>query len=381
MSWSSTTARPHLPRNTEDKFPSLLKGGGGNPLDKAEDLLDDGLPDDAAELLRTLINENRAGLLTRQLCVRALIAGQRLDAALDAAKAAYELHPGLAPAALTLGEALLALQNLPVAIAEFQRAIRLDPKLEEAYVKLSQAWLEAGESAKALEALEPLKTHPAYSRLAQQAQAIGHQQRSDAGYIRHLFDQFSADYDTRMRGQLGYAAPEILRGLAELIGLHLTTHEILDLGCGTGLSGAAFADMAARLDGIDLSPAMVAKSRARAIYTDVRVADVETARPEHTGVYSLVIAADTLVYLGDLDPVFAMAANALQPGGTFLFTVEKAQEDFELGPKRRWRHSESYLRTAAARHGFTIAGLLDASPRTEAGTPVEGLAVALQKPA
>jgi predicted TPR repeat methyltransferase len=59
--------------------------------------------------------------------------------------------------------------------------------------------------------------------------------------------------------------------------------------------------------------------------------------------------------------------------------VEKAQAGFELGPKRRWRHSETYLRALAAQHGYEIAGLLAASPRTEAGTPVEGFAVALRK--
>lgn len=377
----STTARPRLPHNPEDTAPSLHSGGGGNPLYAAEDLLDEGRPEAAAEILRTLINENRAGLLARQLYVRALIAAGKPDAALDAAKEAYGLHPGLASAALTLGEALLAKQNLPIAIAEFQRALRLDPTLEEAHVKLSQSWLEAGESDKALEALEPLKDHPAYPRLAARAEAIRHQSRSDAGYIRHLFDQFSADYDARMRGQLHYAAPEILRGLAELIGLHFTTHDILDLGCGTGLSGIAFADMTSKLDGIDLSPAMIEKARESGVYTDLRVADVETALSENASAYSLILAADTLVYLGDLDPVFTMAKSALKPGGTFLFTVEKTPTSFELGPKRRWRHSEEYLRTTATRHGFTIAGLLEASPRTEAGVPVEGLAVALQKPA
>ena len=94
--------------------------------------------------------------------------------------------------------------------------------------------------------------------------------------------------------------------------------------------------------------------------------------------YDLIIAADTLVYLGDLRNVFAGAANRLSAGGTFLFTVEKSDTaDFELGPKRRWRHSEDYLRNEATRAGLDIAGLLACHPRSEAGIPVEGLAVAL----
>lgn len=77
-------------------------------------------------------------------------------------------------------------------------------------------------------------------------------------------------------------------------------------------------------------------------------------------------------------------ATALKPSGFFLFTTEakEGQENnlpFELGPKRRWRHSETYLRALAARHGFDIAGFMTCVPRHEAGVPVPGFAVALRK--
>ena len=41
--------------------------------------------------------------------------------------------------------------------------------------------------------------------------------RSNARYVQHLFDQFSADYDARMIGHLAYRAPTIMRELAELV--------------------------------------------------------------------------------------------------------------------------------------------------------------------
>jgi predicted TPR repeat methyltransferase len=350
-----------------------------SPVDRANDLLDQGRPNEAAEILRTLINESRAGLMARLLFARALIASGDIASALETARDTSTLYPGIAQAALSLGEALLAAQLLPTAIAEFHRALRIDPSLDDARLKLAQAWLEAGEPAKALEALDAFEDHPDRDALVERAKTMRAQQRSDAGYVRHLFDQFSTDYDERMRGQLAYAAPEILRGLADLIGLQFAKHDILDLGCGTGLAGIAFKDIAARLDGIDLSPAMIEKARARQIYDNLEVADLETALAQTPARYDLLIAADTLVYLGDLDPVFAAAATALKPGGTFLFTVEKAETGFELGPKRRWRHSESYLRDLAQNHGYEVAGFLAASPRTEAGQPVEGFAVALRK--
>jgi predicted TPR repeat methyltransferase len=71
----------------------------------------------------------------------------------------------------------------------------------------------------------------------------------------------------------------------------------------------------------------------------------------------------------------------LRPGGYFLFTVEKKDGDgFELGPKRRWRHSQSYLRATAEHAGFEICGFVACVPRSEAGVAVEGFAVALGKP-
>jgi predicted TPR repeat methyltransferase len=93
----------------------------------------------------------------------------------------------------------------------------------------------------------------------------------------------------------------------------------------------------------------------------------------------LIVAADTLVYLGDLAPLLRAAADHLSPGGFFLFTTEaKEGEGFALGAKRRWRHSEAYLRDCAQSAGLAVAGLMAASPRTESHQPVAGFAVALR---
>ncbi len=289
------------------------------------------------------------------------------------AREAALLRPQDAAPALAHGEALLAAERLPEAISELQRALRLDYGNAAARHALGRAWLTAGEPEKALEALEPLS---GVDDEIARARAMQTAPRSDAFYVRHLFDQFAADYDARMRGALAYRAPEILRALADLVMPGARDLDILDLGCGTGLCGVAFEDLARRLDGIDLSPAMVGKARARGVYNRLVVGDIERAE----GGYGLWLAADTLVYLGDLAPALAAAARSLAPGGHFLFTVERKEGDgFELGPKRRWRHSDAYLRVRAAEAGFEIAGLLDCEPRREAGVPVAGFAMALRR--
>jgi predicted TPR repeat methyltransferase len=354
----------------------------GDPLEHAAALIEEGRPAEAARFLQARLDAGRGGLLARLELVRAWLAAGDAGAALEAARETASLNPNVAVAVVALGDALLAAGHLPTAIAEYQRALRSDPASGDARLKLGLAWLEAGEADKALEQFAALDDTPDLAAHVARAEAVRSQPRSDAGYVRHLFDQFSADYDSRMRVQLNYQAPEILHQLAGFVMPGAQGLAVLDLGCGTGLAADVFADMAAAIDGIDLSPAMIAKARARRIYRDLAIADIETALAQGGADYDLILAADTLVYLGDLAATFAGAARRLKAGGFFLFTAETSSgPDFELGPKRRWRHSESYLRKISAEQGFDIAGLVACAPRTEANAPVDGLAVALSRQA
>jgi predicted TPR repeat methyltransferase len=356
-----------------------------DPLSHAESLIEEGRAGEAAAALTSLIESGRAGLQARVLHARALRVQGQSAAALASARETALLYPGMAAATLSFAEVLLSAGELPSAIAEFQRTLRVEPDLAAARYGLGCAWLAAGEPEKALRefgAVSPDHLPPDLPRRMAEAERMRAAPRSDARYVRHLFDQFSSDYDARMVGELGYAAPRILRELARLVMPALAERalDILDLGCGTGLAGVAFRQFAKRLNGIDLSPSMIEQARRRGIYDRLIVGDAE-ATAEVGSAYDLVLACDTLVYLGDLSPVLAGAHQALKPGGFFLSTVEKNEgEGYVLGPKRRWRHSEAYLKTAATTAGFDIVGIVACSPRTEAGVPVEGLAVALQKP-
>jgi len=351
---------------------------GDDPIEAAEALMASGRADQAARDLRARLESGRGGLLARLTLIKALLAAGDTPHALEEARETVSLNPHVAVAVLALGEALLAAEALPTAIAELQRALRLDPALTRARELIAAAWLKAGEADKALENLRALDSPP--PEMIAACEAIKAAPRSDPGYVRHLFDQFSADYDQRMIGQLAYAAPQILFDLSQMVMPGRKMLSILDLGCGTGLAGAVFKVLTKRLDGVDLSPAMIEKARARGIYHRLDVADLETSLSAPNRSYDLILAADTLVYLGDLGPVFKGARDCLAPDGCFLFTVEKADgTEFELGPKRRWRHSEAYLRRLAEQTGFTIAGFVAAAPRQEANQAVEGFAVALTR--
>ncbi len=361
-------------------------GVADGPLLRAQELVEAGKPREASALLKSQLARGRGGLLTRIALGRALLGAHENDEALAVLRETAALAPAVAEAALALGEALLACGHLPTAIAEFERALRLEPDLASGRLALASAWLEAGELERAIALLAPLadEKSPLAREAAQklaQAEAMRSADRLPQGYVRHLFDQFSANYDERMLDNLRYRAHDILRQLMDLVADAAEgSSAILDLGCGTGLAGEAFKNLASRLDGVDLSPRMIEEARRRGIYDDLVVGDLLSVLESLARSYDLILAADTLVYLGDLAPVLRQTGQRLQPGGVFLLTLErKAGFGYELGPKRRYRHSETYLREQAELAGLHVIGLMACVPRIEAGLPVDGLAAALQR--
>ena len=355
-----------------------------DPLGEPAELIAAGRAQEVADRCDALIKANRGGMLTRVALGRALVALGRAGEAIAVLREATHLSPDTAEVVLAFGEALAAADALPAAIGEYQRAVRLAPNDGRPHWRIAQLWLAAGEPDKAEAAAavaEELGGADAVlvNSLRAEAERMRQAERADAGYVRTLFDQFAADYDTRMRGRLGYAAPSILRDLAQYLIDPMGRFDVLDLGCGTGLSGVAFKPLAKRLTGVDLSPRMLEQARALNIYDVLVEADVETLPPACDGPFDLVIAADVLVYLGDLSALFDAVRRRLSPDGLWLFTSERSgKADFERHEKRRYRHSEAYLRALAGEHGFDVASLVECVTRYEAGEPVASWAAAFR---
>jgi len=157
--------------------------------------------------------------------------------------------------------------------------------------------------------------------------------------------------------------------------------DVLDVGCGTGLAGVAFRSLAGRLHGSDLAPRMVEKARRRGVYDHLEVAELVEGIARTPTAWDLVVAADVLVYVGDLAPVMDAARVGLRPGGLFCATVEQCAGDgFALGPSRRYAHSAAYIRRVATEAGLDLIVLEEAVPRWEKGRPVPGFAFAVRLP-
>ena len=91
-----------------------------------------------------------------------------------------------------------------------------------------------------------------------------------------------------------------------------------DLGCGTGRTGAWLRKRGiARIDGIDLTPEMLAIARGRGIYERLGQADVAGTGLED-GAYDLVTTCLVDEHLRDLRPLYLEAARLLRPGGVHV---------------------------------------------------------------
>lgn len=191
--------------------------------------------------------------------------------------------------------------------------------------------------------------------------------RAPDTYVSWLFNTYAEGFDSHL-SRLGYQGPAMLHRLAIRAGWAANgSHSILDLGCGTGLSGLPFLSYAAQLDGIDLSTGMLEQARRRGIYTDLHHGEVHAVlRGLPAGSRDIVIAADTLIYIGDVAELFRLVADHLKSGGSFLFTVETGEQGFTLAPTGRYQQSDDYLQ-ACADGMFDFADRIEGTIRIESG--------------
>jgi predicted TPR repeat methyltransferase len=296
--------------------------------------------------------------------------------------------------------------------AACRRALALAPKSGEAWHYLSLALLgqqradEAFEAAVQAELLLPARSRrrETYGRalsaageheraaafyrdwLAQEpgnpyvqhhlAAALGQTpERASDAYVEQVFDQFAASFDAHL-ATLQYRAPELVAdALRAALPPPASQLAVADLGCGTGLCGPLLRPWARSLVGCDLSSAMLERAAPRRVYDELHKAELVQFLAGRPAAFDLLVSADTLIYFGELAPVFAAAHAALRPGGALVFTLEAlddAAADWRLTESGRYAHASGGLRARLAAAGFAEAAISAITPRHESGRAVPG---------
>lgn len=334
----------------------------------------------------------QAGAVYREICrltpddaeawfVFGALCGQvgNINEAVQCCRRAVELRPDYPEAHYNLAQAYKRL-NMPLkAESSFREAVRLKPDYAEAWDNLGYLLQERGLQEEAVRCYrEALRLRPDFAGTRYLLAAQGEvpaPEKAPPEYVRGLFDNYADRFEQHLMNELECRIPQQLeRAVNRVLGTGSGRLNVLDLGCGTGLCGPWLRRHARRLLGVDLAPRMIAKTREKKIYDELRVEDVVQTLRSSGAVYDLVVAADVFPYLGDLASLFQACGAALRIGGLFAFSVESDDraEGYVLRKTDRYAHSATYIRKLADAAGFKEVSRDEVVLRKHKGAPVTG---------
>ena len=341
-----------------------------------------------------------------------------LDAAIASYRRALSIRPAYAEALNNLGNALQLRGHLSDAVSSYERALQSRPDDGEVRVNLSEALrrLDRLDEAEAVlrEAIrrDPGATSPWYflGRLARQqgrrSAAVGHFRRylerdpndgygagielaalgenlpprATPEYVQAFYAERAKTWDSTGRNPDYRGHDLVLGALADEL-RRVADPVILDVGCGTGVLGERLRPYTRRIDGIDLSPHMVAHARDKRVYDRLQEGDLVIHMQSNPDCYDIIVGAAVLIHFGDLGPPLAAAATALRPGGLFVFTLfHSSGAAVEPTPFKCYAHDRDHVHKRAGEAGVRVERLDEEVHEFQDGHPVQALVAAVRKP-
>ncbi|NOX80232.1 MAG: tetratricopeptide repeat protein [Deltaproteobacteria bacterium] len=344
----------------------------------------------------------------------------RLAEAVNAYRRAAELCPEDADILYNLGLAYKKGGRFTEARDTYQKGLSLAPDDEEMRYNLGCCYKDAGEIDRAISVYEELLTlAPGHASTLNNLAYLRHRQgryrqaedlykrllelrpnhaaarymlaaltgstvvTPPPDYVRELFDQYSKTFEYHLVRELNYTTHLKLKQTFDGLTDRKPRYEhALDLGCGTGLAGAAFRPVCEKLSGVDLSGNMVAQAQEKGIYDQLHVGEINEYLLSSKQRYDLFVAADVLTYIGDLQPLFAAAWERGSKEALFCCSTETtATPDWTLRPTGRYAHHPGYIKKTAGRKGWQLLHCSAANIRKERNTWIKGNIFLLKKTA
>jgi predicted TPR repeat methyltransferase len=347
-------------------------------------LVDRGRDDEAiASFMTALEVDARHALAWNNLGAMLQRRGQTNDALL-AFQTAVDINPAFEDALHNLADALTQAGDDRSAAHSRCAAYVLRPTPDKPRHMLGLAYRVLGrldDAARVYEAwLAESPGDPVASHLLMACREGAASGRASDAYLAQYFDEFSETFEQKL-SSLAYSVPERIGDALRKLDLAPHSLRILDAGCGTGLCGLHLAKYASQLTGVDLSAKSLALAEAKGLYTALQrreLVEYLAASPE--AAFDLVVAADTLIYFGDLGQFMQCASRVLAPGGLLIASFEELERSgFAIEPNGRFSHSRAYLLECHAAAGFSPPTITPIDIRLELGLPVKGMLTVARK--
>ena len=269
------------------------------------------------------------------------------------------LKPDFAEAHNNLGIMLKELGRLEEAEASYKQAIAFKSDFPEVHYNLGTMLKERGRLEEAEASLrQAIAFKPDHAEAKHQLAALTGETTKTAPriYVEHLFDDYAVKFDASLVDNLEYKIPKII---AEMI---MKNHSdgslgsVLDLGCGTGLTGLEIKQFCAHLEGIDLSNSMLEKARNKNIYDKLTHSDILDFLSTEDLNFDYFISTDVFVYVGDLSDVFRLIKVRNKSGGKLVFSTEDTDKDgFFLEKSGRFSHSKEYIESLCEKFNYKLS--------------------------
>ncbi len=139
-----------------------------------------------------------------------------------------------------------------------------------------------------------------------------------------LYAEWAETYDSTMVSGLGYLVPAVFANRFAAV-VPWRDGLTLDVGCGTGLVGAELSKHGfSRLDGVDLSAAMMAQAERRGVYQRLAIADLTLPLELNDCSYEAVVCTGTFTSGHVTAECLDELLRVLRVGGFLAASVHEA---------------------------------------------------------
>lgn len=137
---------------------------------------------------------------------------------------------------------------------------------------------------------------------------------TEPGEVRRFYDEWAEAYDDDL-ADWDYRAPSRLAGL--LVEFGDASDDVLDAGCGTGLSGRAIraAGCTGVMIGVDVSVPSLERAAAAGVYDEVQQGDLNRELAFDDDRFGLVACVGVLTYVPGIERCWREFARVVRPGG------------------------------------------------------------------
>ena len=230
-------------------------------------------------------------------------------------------------------------------------------------------------------------------------------QRKPKEFVAELFDSFADTFDEKLLKTLEYKVPALVGELAKSMSTGYSA--VLDAGCGTGLAGRYIRPLVPDgiIIGVDASQKMLDQAmkctRTSGCGLEVQGNEDEDSSPLYDGLvkmdleemtvdsltqatklkgitgFDFIVAADVLVYFGNLDNLLRTFATISTSRGRLIFSCELATDEeaplgWRLLANGRFAHTKKHAINSANAVGYQLLHYDEITPRMERGEPVRG---------